>query len=147
MKDAYTVQRLTRAHLDAVAELELQCFAEPWSARALELLLGEEAFGFVCQTEAGVMAYGGVLVAVDEGQITNIAAHPTARRRGFGQAVLEALEAEARARGLCALSLEARVSNAPAVGLYEKLGFETVGRRRNFYRHPTEDALVMIKRL
>ena len=137
------VETLTAAHLAKVAELEQLCFADPWSEKALELLLGDGAYGAVCLQEGRVMAYGGVLWAPFEGQITNIATHPTARRCGMGAAVLEHLIAVAIERGCEQLSLEARVSNTPAISLYERYGFEKMGLRRGFYKHPTEDAYVM----
>ena len=137
------VETLTAAHLAQVAELEQLCFADPWSEKALELLLGDGAYGAVCLQEGRVMAYGGILWAPFEGQITNIATHPDARRCGMGAAVLEHLIAVAIERGCEQLSLEARVSNTPAISLYERYGFEKMGLRRGFYKHPTEDAYVM----
>lgn len=140
-----TVERIEREHLVAVAELERLCFAEPWSEKALELLLGELATGFVCGCDGRVLAYGGMLIAPDEGQITNVAVHPNARRQGLGKTIVDALTEEAHTRGLEQISLEVRVSNLAAITLYERAGFTVAGRRKNFYRHPTEDALVMIK--
>lgn len=137
------VETLTAEHLAQVAELEQLCFADPWSEKALELLLGDGAYGAVCLQEGRVMAYGGVLWAPFEGQITNIATHPNARRCGMGAAVLEHLIAVAIERACEQLSLEARVSNTPAISLYERYGFEKMGLRRGFYKHPTEDAYVM----
>ena len=137
------VETLTAEYLAQVAELEQLCFADPWSEKALELLLGDGAYGAVCLQEGRVMAYGGVLWAPFEGQITNIATHPNARRCGMGAAVLEHLIAIAIERGCEQLSLEARVSNTPAISLYERYGFEKMGLRRGFYKHPTEDAYVM----
>ena len=138
-----TVEKLTAAHLSAVAELESLCFSNPWSEKALELLVTDGAYGVVCLQDERVMAYGGVLWAPGEGQITNIATHPDFRRCGMGAAVLEHLIAEARSRGCEQLSLEARVSNIPAISLYERYGFLKMGLRRGFYKHPTEDAYVM----
>ena len=138
-----TVEKLTAVHLGAVTELEALCFADPWSEKALGLLTTDEAYGAVCLSEGRVMAYGGVLWTPFEGQITNIATHPDARRQGLGAAVLEHLIAEATSRGCEQLSLEARVSNIPAIALYERYGFVKMGLRRGFYRHPTEDAYVM----
>ena len=138
-----TVEKLTAAHLPQVAELEAVCFADPWSEKALELLLSDGAYGAVCLQEGRVVAYGGVLWAPDEGQITNIATHPDSRRCGMGAAVLEHLIEAAKARGCEQLSLEARVSNLPAIALYERYGFLKMGLRRGFYKHPTEDAYVM----
>lgn len=138
-----TVEKLTAAHLTQVAKLEALCFAEPWSEKALELLLTDGAYGAVCLQDGCVVAYGGILWAPDEGQITNIATHPDWRRCGMAAAVLEHLLEEARARSCEQLSLEARVSNLPAISLYERYGFIKMGVRRGFYKHPTEDAYVM----
>ena len=85
-----------------------------------------------------------MLWAPDEGQITNIAVLSEHRGKGFGEAVLLYLIAQARTRGCEMISLEVRASNAAAIGLYEKHGFGVRGRRKRFYRNPTEDALVMI---
>ena len=143
-----TVEKLTAAHLSEVAELEALCFADPWSEKALELLLGDGAYGAVCLQDGRVMAYGGVLWAPYEGQITNIATHPDTRRCGMSAAVLEHLIEVARSRECCEmLSLEARVSNIPAISLYERYGFLKMGLRRGFYKHPTEDAYVMCLQL
>ena len=147
MNELSPVQTLSREHLAAVAELERSVFAEPWSEKALELLLTDSAYGVVCMRDGEALAYGGIMIAVDEGQVTNIAVRADRRRQGLGRAVLLALVSEAQARGLAQISLEARVSNVAAIALYESLGFTVEGKRRNFYRHPTEDALVMIKQL
>lgn len=142
-----TVEKLTAAHLSEVAELETLCFADPWSEKALELLLTDGAYGAVCLVDGHVMAYGGILWAPYEGQITNIATHPNARRCGMGAAILEHLIEVARSRECEMLSLEARVSNIPAIALYERYGFLKMGLRRGFYKHPTEDAYVMCLQL
>ena len=113
----------------------------------MALLVSDGAYGAVCFSEGRAMAYGGVLWAPDEGQITNIATHPDARRNGMGAAILEHLIAEARSRGCEQLSLEVRVSNIPAIALYERYGFVKMGIRRGFYKHPTEDAYVMCLQL
>ncbi|MBQ9132124.1 MAG: ribosomal protein S18-alanine N-acetyltransferase [Clostridia bacterium] len=137
-----------REHLEAVAELERLCFREPWSARALELLLGEDATGAVSIADGRVVAYGGMMFAPGEGQITNVAVHPDFRRRGCAGAVLRALTLVALKREDCQqISLEVRESNGAAIALYQQNGFLTVGRRRRFYRNPAEDGLVMIKNL
>lgn len=144
---AFTVVRMTREHLSAAAELERLCFHEPWSEKSLELLLGDAAVGFVCLRDGLVIAYGGMLWAPDEGQVTNVAVHPDARRCGCGRKLLAALTEAAQARGAEQISLEVRASNGAAIALYESDGYETVGRRKNFYRNPREDALVMVKKL
>lgn len=145
MKEAFELLPLAHSHLLEVAEIERLCFSEPWSEKSLELLLGELGFGVVCLMGGRVVAYGGMMIALDEGQVTNIAVHPDYRRQGLGRAVTEALLQAARERKLEQIALEVRVSNEAAIALYKALGFESVGRRKNFYRHPSEDALVMVK--
>ena len=137
------VTRLTAAHLQGVEALERGVFPHPWSAAALSILCTDRAFGFVCLRDGEIVAYGGMLTVLDEGQITNIATAKDARRAGYAAAVMEALLAEARARKLATVTLEVRVSNVPAISLYEKFGFRVVGKRPRFYSAPVEDALLM----
>ena len=100
----------------------------------------------VCSRDGKVCAYGGMMVAVDEGQITNIATHPDYRRQGFGRAVVESLIKYAKMNGLDSISLEVRESNRAAIDLYLSLGFKVEGKRKDFYTKPTENALIMIWR-
>lgn len=139
-----SVVRLRPEHLADVAALEAAVFHAPWSAESLSILCGDGGFGFVAVEGGRVLAYGGMLTVLDEGQITNIATHPTARRRGLARAVLAAMVAEARARGVAQISLEVRESNEGALALYREFGFTLAGKRPRFYTHPTETALVMI---
>ncbi len=140
----------TPAHLEGTATLEKLCFASPWSAESLRLLTSDGiGVGYLLTTSAEngeplVTAYGGMLITVDEGQITNIATHPDYRRRGQATAILHSLIRHAKDCRLESISLEVRASNAAAIALYESFGFSTVGRRKGFYQKPTEDALIMI---
>ena len=89
-----------------------------------------------------VLGFAGVHIIAGEGYITNIAVRESARRRGIGKILLERIIDICRDK--CTLvTLEVRKSNAPAISLYEKLGFETLGIRKNFYEKPTEDAVIM----
>ncbi len=134
--------------LEAVAELERLCFASPWSAQSLELLTNDGiGVGYLLAAPADpatVAAYGGMLITVDEGQITNIATHPDHRRKGYGAAILHALLRHAKDEHLESVSLEVRASNAAAIAMYRAAGFAEAGRRKGFYTKPTEDALVMV---
>ena len=141
-------ERRTADVLEGVAELEKLCFSEPWSAKSLELLTKEGiGVGMVCRKDGIVCAYGGMLVAVDEGQITNIATHPDFRRMGYGRAVVEALVKYAKNNRLDSISLEVRESNKAAIQLYMSFGFKVEGKRKDFYKKPTESALVMVLRI
>ncbi len=143
---SFTVRMIQKDDLPSVARLETLCFAEPWSEHALELLLSDGALGVVAVSDGGeVLAYGGMLLAPDEGQITNIATHPDFRRLGAGRQILRALIREANNRSLSTLALEVRESNLSAIRLYESEGFSVMGRRKRFYKNPAEDALVMLR--
>lgn len=141
--DEILVLPLGREQLAAVAELERLCFADPWSETALSLLLESGNVGFVIPEEGRVIAYGGMTTVLDEGAVTNVATHPQRRGQGLGGRIVDALLSEAKARGLSRVFLEVRLTNAPARRVYERAGFRVIGVRKKFYRHPTEDALMM----
>ncbi len=141
-------ERMKKEDIEGVAEIERLCFSQPWSAKSLELLVNEGiGVGMVCRKDGKICAYGGMMCAVDEGQITNIATLPEFRREGYGKAVVEALVKHARLEGLDSVSLEVRESNSAAIGLYSSLGFKAEGKRKDFYTKPTEAALVMVLRI
>lgn len=138
-----TVLRLQAEHLPQVAALERTVFPDPWSERALELLVHDGGLGAVILDGGMAVAYAGMTIALDEGAVTNVATHPDHRQKGYGEAVLRHLMRLAGERGVVRFFLEVRVSNAAAIALYRKLGFEIAGKRPNFYSHPREDAFVM----
>ena len=128
-------------HLDAVAELERTCFTVPWSRNALaeELDNALSAFLVALDEEERVVGYAGLQVVLDEGYITNVAVRPDCRRRG------DVFERFAEGNHLAFLSLEVRASNYAAIALYGQHGYRGVGRRRNYYEHPKEDAVIMTR--
>lgn len=134
---------LDREHLPGVAMIEQECFSQPWSEKALEILLADNALAVVAVLDGTVAAYAGMTCVLDEGQITNVATRLSYRRRGLARAVLEELIARAATRGVSSIFLEARVSNTPAISLYRSLGFCEIGTRRRFYSAPVEDAVLM----
>ena len=137
------ISTLGREHLSGVAQIERECFSQPWSEQALEILLADNAVAVVAVLDGGVAAYAGMTCVLDEGQITNVATLPSFRRLGLARAVLDELVARARERGVHSIFLEARVSNTPAISLYKSLGFCEIGTRRRFYSAPVEDAVLM----
>lgn len=132
-------------HLADVAELERLCFSEPWSENSLKILTEEGGVGFAILCDGRAVAYGGMTHVLDEGQITNIATHPDFRRRGFARALVTALSEYAAQNGISSVFLEVRASNLSAISLYTLCGFERIGVRKNFYRRPVEDAVMMKK--
>ena len=131
-----------------LAEIEKECFSDPWSENAFLTECGSPSALFLVYEEDGEIAgYAGALLVFDEVQIANVAVRESFRRRGIARALLAELEAEARAAGGCVMQLEVRASNAGAIALYRGFGFEPVGVRRNFYSLPREDAVLMDKRI
>ena len=145
--DGFFIEKITPDRFFEVAELEKLCFSLPWSEKSLELLTTDKNIGFVAIDKAAgrVAAYGGMIVVLDEGQITNIATHPDYRRQGIGDSIVRALIRYAEEEKISLISLEVRESNHAAKALYEKLGFRAVGIRKNFYTSPRENGIVMTK--
>jgi len=141
----YDIVSMTAEHIPAVAELERRCFSAPWSERMLrEHLENECAATLVAMGEDGtLLGYAGLLVVLDEGYITNVAVEPAYRRQGIARELLQVFERFGRANALAFLTLEVRDSNVPARTLYQSLGYEEVGRRKNYYDFPKEDAIIM----
>lgn len=130
-------------HLDGVQAIERSCFSLPWTREQLAHQMTDEHNLFLCaEDETGLLGYIGLMTVLDEGYISNVAVAPNARRRGIADALLDALAARTK-EALSFLTLEVRASNAPAIALYEKHGFSVVGRRKNYYEQPREDALLM----
>jgi ribosomal-protein-alanine N-acetyltransferase len=139
----------------AVAEIEQANFSRPWSRQGfLDSLASPDTLFLVAledgETDGGnrnepplIVGYIGMYQAIDEGEITNVAVFEPYRKRGIGRALLKALAAEAGARGVSRIVLEVRVSNHPAIALYEQLGFRKIGTRKGFYVFPKEDADIM----
>ena len=135
---------LTAADLPAAAALEAACFSHPWTERQLAADLDNDLLSLWAAEgeDEALLGYAEVRAVLDEGTLERIAVAPAARRRGIGEALLARLIREGRGR-LAFLTLEVRAGNAPAIGLYEKLGFREVGRRKNYYREEGEDALLL----
>ncbi len=141
-----TITEMNATHVPQVAELERICFADPWSEKSVASELDNKwALWLVAREDETVVGYIGSQTAVDETDVMNVAVHPNYRRRGIAEALIVELVAELKQRGSHALMLEVRSSNAPAIALYEKLGFQQVGCRKNYYRNPKEDALILRK--
>ena len=135
-------------HLDRLEQLERMCFSRPWSKKMLAEELDNQCAAFLVavepETEKAV-GYAGLLVVADEGYITNVAVDPSCRRQGVAAQLLQVFDNFAKGNHLAFLTLEVRPSNAAAIALYEGFGFREVGRRRNYYDLPKEDALILTK--
>ncbi len=132
-------------HLDEVAELERVCFPDPWSRNMLKEELENDlaAFLVALDGQGTVAGYAGLQVVLDEGYILNVAVRPDCRRQGVAGQLLQVFLDFARGNQLSFLTLEVRASNYAAIALYGSRGFRGVGRRKNYYEHPKEDAVIM----
>ena len=147
------IREMTMQDVPAVAEIENQCFSLPWSEQSLrDSVTREDTMFLVCEENSakedetlatGITGYIGMYLSFEEGDITNVAVAPQWRQKGYGEALVSKAIALAKEKQLEMILLEVRYSNAPAISLYKKMGFEEIGIRKKFYEHPVEDALIM----
>ncbi|WP_455237079.1 ribosomal protein S18-alanine N-acetyltransferase [Veillonella sp.] len=140
-----TVRRATIEDAKEIFSIEMECFSVPWSLDSIEteLVNEDKKLYYVIEDANGVVGYAGAWLVYDEGQITNIAIRPSARRQGFGAKLTSALIEECFKRGMHEIFLEVRISNLSALSLYRQLGFTVKGMRKNYYSEPKEDAYIM----
>lgn len=93
--------------------------------------------------EMKITGYIGMYLSFDEASITNVAVHPSYRKNGYGKELVSTAKIMAKEKQIERIFLEVRVSNTPALSLYQKMGFKNLGIRKNFYDHPKEDAYIM----
>ena len=140
------IDKMNSAHVPWIAQLEKLCFSDPWSENSIASELDNRLSCWLVALEGDkVVGYVGSQTVIDASDMMNIAVHPDFRRRGIAEALIVALEEQLQQRGSRMLLLEVRASNAPAIALYEKLGFTQAGLRKNYYRNPREDALILRK--
>lgn len=143
----YKLVPMSRDNVGQIADIEQECFSHPWSRRMLEEELDNLSASFIAaQAEDGtILGYAGLTVVLDEGYINNIAVREEYRKQGIASALLDVFVRFAQAHQLAFLTLEVRASNAPAIALYRKHGFQEAGRRKNYYQQPREDAIIMTR--
>lgn len=140
------LDRMNESHVSQIAALEKLCFPDPWSERSVASELDNPLSLWLVATEGErVLGYVGSQSVLDEADMMNVAVHPDARRRGLARSLVEALIEQLKDREVRMLTLEVRASNEPAKALYETMGFTQVGRRKNYYLAPREDALILRK--
>lgn len=140
----FRIVDVSTEHIPQIEEIERECFSRPWTAEQLKSQMRDAQHEFIAVVDGGrVLGYVGLMYVLDEGYISNVAVHPDARRQGIGDALIDALAAKAAELELAFLTLEVRESNAPAIALYAKHGFHPVGKRKNYYDAPKEDAVLM----
>ena len=140
------ITKMTQCHVPQIAELEKLCFNDPWSENSIASELGNRlSCWLVALDDDQVVGYVGSQTVLGETDMMNIAIHPDYRKQGIATALISALIEALKERSSHTLMLEVRSSNEAAKSLYMKMGFEAVGIRKNYYRNPREDALILRK--
>ena len=141
------ITEMIEKHVAQVAELEKICFGSAaWSENSIASELKNQlSLWLVALDGETVAGYVGSQTVMDESDMMNVAVHPDCRRQGIAEELINALTDALREKESRCLTLEVRASNEPAKKLYEKLGFVSVGLRKNYYRNPREDALILRK--
>ena len=152
-EDRYFIRRMREEDLPAVRAIEALSFSNPWSDNTFrgEIQNTSVSFPMVVVRRPGdrAVADGEVVAYIiywqirDDVQVNNVAVHPDCRGLGLGEALMRYAIARVRESGATFMTLEVRQSNAPALTLYKKLGFEVMGTRKNYYTKPDEDAFVL----
>ena len=140
------ITNMRQEHVDQVAALEKLCFRDPWSENSVASELNNPlSLWLVAVDGERVAGYVGSQTVMEESDMMNVAVHPDYRKQGIATALIVGLVEELHKRGSHSLTLEVRASNETAISVYRKLDFQEVGRRKNYYRNPREDALILRK--
>lgn len=145
MSSEVTIRKMTIEDVEQVFKIEKLSFTLPWTKDSFyyEMTTNENAYYVVAETEQGVVGYCGMWLVLDEAHVTNIAILPDERGKKLGERLMRAAMDTAKGQGAVLMTLEARVSNEPALNLYRKLGFKNGGIRKRYYTDNFEDAIVM----
>lgn len=142
------IRQMKLEDVPAIAELEKVCFSDPWSEKSIASEIDNRlSYWLVAEDHGEIAGYVGSQSVLDSADMMNLAVKPEYRRQGIGEMLIHELIDQLRIKGIIALLLEVRVSNTPAIVLYEKIGFRQVGRRPHYYHDPREDALILRKEL
>ncbi len=138
------IRKMTEADLPQVCAIENETFSDPWREEDFSNSLRDDNNTYlVVEFDGAIIAYCGFWGVVGEGDIFNVAVKKEYRGQHIGKTMLTALIKEGMTRGIASYTLEVRISNEPAIRLYESLGFEKAGVRKDFYTKPKEDAVIM----
>ena len=142
------IRKMQLEDAPAIARLEILCFSDPWSEKSIASEVNNPLSYWLVAEDNGVIAgYVGSQSVLDAADMMNLAVSPEYRRKGVAVRLIKELCYHLEQNQVIALLLEVRISNLPAISLYEKLGFQQVGRRPKYYHNPREDALILRKEL
>ncbi len=142
------IRKMRKADLEKVLLLENACFSSPWSEKSfLDAMASENAIYLSAEVNGEVVGYCGFFLAADSADLCNMLVAEEMRHRGIGERLLQEGFSFLKQKNIENVFLEVRESNAPAIGLYQKMGFEKNGFRRGYYDAPKEDAVLMCSNL
>lgn len=148
MSDNLKLEKAEISHLTEITRIEKESFSAPWSDASIASSIENELAHCVClMQDEKVAGYAMFAFVFEEGELLNIAVDPALRGLGYGDRLLSHVTECALENKVENLFLEVRESNASARSLYKKHGFEELGVRKNYYRSPTEDAVIMVLKL
>ena len=145
-----TVREAVNEDIGAILKTETESFSDPWSESAFAFAINDSSLTTVVAVDSDTDAVVGFAVwsvIAPESELCDIAISPQYRRRGAGETLMKSYIDSALGQGVTDFFLEVRQSNLPAASLYKKHGFAACGRRKNYYSHPTEDAIIMTKKV
>lgn len=143
-ENQWTLRQMQEADIGQVVSLEEEIFFSPWSEKSFrDALHREDTIYLVAEGEGEISGYLGIWLSFDTADLCNMAVAYECRRRHLGQQLLQEGLRLAAEKGAAQVLLEVRESNEAAIGLYQRNGFQEIGRRRGYYSRPTEDALLM----
>lgn len=146
-KEKLIIRKIEEGDMKELAAIEAESFSTPWSENSFrELLSIDYAYYLVAVYDGRIAGSAGMRIICGEGNIDNVVVRPSLRNLGIADALMTRLIEDGDALGVTAYTLEVRVSNAPAVHVYEKHGFVNEGIRPKFYEKPVEDAMIMWRR-
>lgn len=138
------VKRADITHIEEIIAFQKECFSHRWSDNVLfSELINIDSFYFMMFEEEKMIGFAGYQNVVGEGHIMTVAIKPERRSRGYGKILLSVMFDDMRKKGISDITLEVRESNESAIRLYEKMGFEKTGIRKNYYSDNGENAIIM----
>lgn len=143
-KPEIVIAKMQDKDIPEVANIEARVFSMPWSEQGFADALKQDTIFVTAKQEEQVVGYCGMYCSFEEGEITNVAVLPEAQNHGIGKKIISGLLRAAQEKNISRIVLEVRVSNLPAIRLYEGFGFQKAGIRKGFYERPREDAAIMI---
>lgn len=144
MSAEVAIRAATVADVAGIHAIEVAAFSDPWTVASFRSMLGQpQVLATVTERAGRIVGYCIAIVVGDEAELVNLAVEESMRGTGLGGRLLDGLLATLEARGGATVYLEVRDSNEAAQALYRGRGFIAAARRKGYYRHPTEDAVVM----